>query len=282
MALIPPDKETTVSKIWEHWAKQESTLRPTLGVSELGLECERALWFRFRWFKLPEFEPRLLRLFDHGKREEVRVFEDLRAIGVTIDAFDSNGGQWSFKEISGHLSGSMDAVIQGIPESKQWHVLEIKTHNDKSFKDLQKNGVKKSKYQHYVQMQVYMGLTSLDRAMYFAVNKNDDDIYTERIDFDKSFYSNMLEKAKRIIYSDLPLSKINDHPSFYVCKMCSFNSICHNNGNFLKNCRTCVNSKPVEDGKWRCNKLDKNIEEKEQLSGCDNYEAIKVVPKRGY
>lgn len=282
MALIPPDKETTVSKIWEYWAKQESTLRPTLGVSELGLECERALWFRFRWFKLPEFEPRLLRLFDHGKREEVRVFEDLRAIGVTIDAFDSNGGQWSFKEISGHLSGSMDAVIQGIPESKQWHVLEIKTHNDKSFKDLQKNGVKKSKYQHYVQMQVYMGLTSLDRAMYLAVNKNDDDIYIERIDFDKSFYSNMLEKAKRIIYSDLPLSKINDHPSFYVCKMCSFNSICHNNENFLRNCRTCVNSEATEDGKWRCNKFDKNIEEKEQFIGCDSYEAIKILPKRSY
>lgn len=279
MAEVPIIKSTKQA-IFDWWASQPNELRPTLGASELGVECERAAWFKYRWFKNSEFEPRMLRLFDHGKKEEQRVFDDLKNIGVQIESHDVNGNQYRFSALDGNLTGSFDAAVKGLPENPEWHVLEIKTHNDKSFKDLQKNGVKKSKYRHYVQMQVYMGFSDIPRACYFAVNKNDDDLYIQFIDFDKYFYSAMLEKAKRIINSNNPLAKIDERPSFFVCKMCEFNDVCHLGASFMKNCRTCVNSKPDKNGNWFCNLHKKILNVEEQLKGCDKYEAIKIVPKR--
>jgi hypothetical protein len=41
----------------------------------------------------------------------------------------------------------IDGVVLGVPESPHKpHLLEIKTHNEKSFNDLVKNGVAKSKF----------------------------------------------------------------------------------------------------------------------------------------
>jgi hypothetical protein len=43
------------------------------------------------------------------------------------------------RDEAGHFGGSMDAVALGIPEApKTWHLCEFKTHNAKSFADLQK------------------------------------------------------------------------------------------------------------------------------------------------
>lgn len=282
MAAIPPITDTTKQRILNWWKSQPQEHRVTLGASELGVECERAAWFKYRWFKNIEFEPRMLRLFDHGKKEEQRVFDDLINIGCTIDTHDAEGKQYNFNALDGNLTGSFDAAVIGFPEKPNWHVLEIKTHNEKSFKDLQKNGVKKSKYRHYVQMQVYMGLSGISHACYFAVNKNDDDLHIEFIDFDDVFYNAMLEKAGRIINSTNPLVKINDHPSFYICKMCDYNEICHSGASFNMNCRTCIHSKPTHNGLWHCNLHKTELDKNAQLKGCDKYEAIKIVPKRSY
>jgi hypothetical protein len=47
-------------------------------------------------------------------------------------------------------------------------LLEIKTHAKKSFDELAKKGVKEAKWQHYVQMQVYLKGLNLKQALYFA------------------------------------------------------------------------------------------------------------------
>jgi hypothetical protein len=51
---------------------------------------------------------------------------------------------------------------------------------------LEKKGVKVSKPMHWAQMQVYMLGTKIERALYVAVCKDDDRIYTERVKYDRS------------------------------------------------------------------------------------------------
>ena len=61
-------------------------------------------------------------------------------------------------------------------------MLEIKTHNAKSCGTLKRQGVQKSKPRHWAQMQTYMGMAQLKRALYFAVNKDTDEHATIECD----------------------------------------------------------------------------------------------------
>lgn len=62
--------------------------RKHLGFSLIGDECQRKLWYGFRWCKLPRPEPRIKRLFDRGHKEEDRFIDYLRGIGCIVNPFD--------------------------------------------------------------------------------------------------------------------------------------------------------------------------------------------------
>ena len=65
--------------------KQEP--RTHLGISEIGENCSRKLWYKFRWFAFEEFSGRMLRLFQRGHREEERYINYLEAIGCKVYRF---------------------------------------------------------------------------------------------------------------------------------------------------------------------------------------------------
>jgi hypothetical protein len=286
MVAIPPF-DSTVTRIYDWYASEEkkSPPRPHLGASIIGRECERQIWYSFRWVQPSQFQPRILRLFKTGHLEETRLVGDLAAIGAQIQAFDlKTGRQFSFKDFGGHFSGSLDGICLGLIEApKTWHLTEFKTHNDNSFKKLVKAGVAEAKPEHYAQMQVYMGASHaqseypiLKRALYLAVNKNDDQIYAERIEYDESAYLRFREKARRIIFANKPLVRISEKPDAFCCKFCDFQKMCHGKklGQFVKpekNCRTCTHSTPKEDGTWFCEKWNKILGQQEQREGCDKH-----------
>ena len=62
--------------------------RSHLGFSLIGDECQRKLWYGFRWCKTPKPSPRVKRLFDRGHREEERFIDYLRGIGCKVYPFD--------------------------------------------------------------------------------------------------------------------------------------------------------------------------------------------------
>ena len=283
MAPIPPPTDSTISRIYKAWEeKQAIHHREHLGASRIGRECERELWYEFRWAKKPAFSGRMLRLFARGQLEESTIVADLRAAGIEVHEVDENGKQFRFSDHAEHFAGSMDGCGKGFVEApKAWHVLEFKTHNDKSFAALEKDGVEKSKPEHYAQMQVYMGWSGMDRAMYVAVNKNTDEIYIERIRFDKELFESLRAKAKSIIFSDSPPDRINESPAFFKCKMCSFQSICHGLGELPeKNCRTCNHAHALEDGGWGCSHHQKALTVQDQEAVCESHSFIdELVPK---
>lgn len=203
--------------------------RAHLGASVIGGDCDRAIWYGFRWASRVRHTGRLLRLFETGNLAEARFVADLRRIGVTVLDLDPNTGrQWTLRDATGHFGGSMDAVAIGLPEApKTWHVCEFKTHSEKSFLALQKVGVAASKPAHWAQMQVYMHLAGLERAFYLAVNKNTDELYQERVHADAEAGLRLLAKAERIILAARPPARISEDPAWWQCRFCDHHAVCH-------------------------------------------------------
>ena len=108
---------------------------------------------------------------------------NLRATGATVLEVDpETGRQWRVEAHGGHFGGSLDAVAIGLMEApKTWHVVEFKTHSAKSFRELVAKGVARAKPQHWAQMQIYMHLTGITRALYVAVCKDTDELHIERV-----------------------------------------------------------------------------------------------------
>lgn len=278
---ILPEQETIATKIYQFYeekAKREQR-REHLGCSELGNECDRALWYSFRWAASAVFEGRILRLFETGKREEERVLQNLR--DCMFDVLDTiDGKQIHYSLFGGHLGGSIDGLILGIPEApKTWHLVELKTHNDRAFKDIQKKGVFQSKPVYWAQTQMYMGLSReqgphrLDRCLYIGVNKNTDEMYHERYEFNREAYEKLVKKAERIIFRETLPSRIAEDITKKPCAWCNYKEVCFER-NADKNCRTCIYTKPQENGKWSCDLHMKSLSVEEQKTGCLSHQMI--------
>lgn len=276
--MIADDIKNAVYAAYE--AKEAKTApRAYLGASSIGRECDREIWYSFRHAQPPnEFPGRMLRLFDHGHTEEDRIVRDLRAAGFTVINQKPEGEQFGFLEHDGMFRGHIDGVviIDGIP-----HLLECKTASSKSFEKTKSHGVAKDKPEHYAQMQVYMhkvkGKQPLRKALYFVVNKDNDDIYVELVDYDQSVAERYIARAKAII------DTTNDAPASpgWKCGWCAFRNMCnaHNKAkdddkpavNVVNiSCRSCCFA-TLAKGVWSCRKHSKELSFDEQVAGCNNH-----------
>ena len=284
MATVPEPLHSTVHRIYQAYESDaDDGNRPHLGASLIGHACERYLWMTFRWVDAKKFPGRMLRLFETGQLEEARFVRNLRRIGIEVHDVTPDGKQWRVSDLGGHFGGSMDGAGVGFAEApKAWHVLEFKTHNDKSFADLQKNGVQKAKPMHYAQMQVYMGLTGMERAFYLAVNKNTDELYSERVDYDPVEFAKLKARAERVINANEPPLRCSNDPSWYQCKMCDFHDHCHGEAAPAVNCRTCAHATAEMDGDaaWSCQMDGGRPDLVFQRHGCEHHRYIPILLER--
>ena len=273
---IPEPENTTIKAIVKHYEdNQGEAFRAHLGGSVIGRPCDRALWYTFRWATDVQHNGQLLRLFQTGHLAEDRFVEDLRNVGIKVFETDPvTGNQFRVQACDGHFGGSFDGVGKGFIEAPEtWHLIEMKTHGEKSFNNLVKKGVREAKPEHFIQMQSYMYLAEpqLTRAFYIAVNKNTDELYGERIKLDTTIAKAVIDKAGAIIASDRPLTKISEDPSWYQCKFCDHSPVCHGQQAPHINCRTCLHSTPVEDAQWHCARHDMPIPNHLQKTGCETH-----------
>lgn len=254
----------TAEKIFREWEKigRCEAARTYLGASVIGHECEMYLWLHFRMAFREGFDGRMYRLFNRGQREEAVFCGDLRRIGCEVKEIDENTGtQFSVSDLGGHFGGHLDALVRGLDEApKQWFVAEFKTHSNSSFSKLVKEGVEKSKPMHYAQMQVYMGETGLKKAVYMAVNKDNDDLWVETVDFNEAAFGMIIDRARHIIGTCTPI-RCASRPDDFRCKACQARSVCwHDAKQFVDpcvptNCLTCCHSTAdiVNEGaSWTC------------------------------
>lgn len=272
-------KEDIDSAIVEK-AKASQRESRRLPASMIGHECKAHLWFMFRWAKLGNnFDARLLRLFDRGHLEEVRINEWLRMSGWIVQEYDpveslKNGKptQWGFSAINGHFGGYSDGKGTHPKYPQLGEVLlEDKTHGTKPFGEVLRKGVVLSMPKHSAQMNVYGKAFELNYGLYFPVNKNDDDIKPEVIKLDRNEADFLFEKAESIINSQYRPERVSPDETYFTCKYCQFAAICHRGDSMAVSCRSCANATPVADGQWYCGKWQGVLPEDFILKACGDW-----------
>jgi hypothetical protein len=261
--------------------EDKNPYRSHMGASGIGKDCSRAIWYSFRWFTRPQFEGRILRLFNRGHLEEARFIALLLSIGVQVFQQDENGKQFRISDAGGHFGGSGDGVAVGIPDLPAGMpcLLEFKTHSEKSFNKVVSEGVQSAKFEHYVQMNTYMRKMNLTVALYGAVNKNNDELHLELIALDTITADQFVDRGRQLVFLPQPPKKLSESPGWYECKFCDHRPVCHLKKEPERNCRTCFYSRPREDGKWYCTEPtadaafgdNPELTEEDQLRGCNNY-----------
>lgn len=280
MTALPVTVPPTVAAIFRNLERGQDTSRRTyLGASVLGDECERKLFDSFRWlFPAEIFTGQKLSIFQTGHEWEARLVRMVQAAGIDLhDTDPETGEQFAVRFAGGHGGGHLDGEATKVPEAPVTvHVVEFKSHNDKSFKALLKaandpnldGGVKHAKPTHYAQMQVYMGLRSRTRALYLSVNKNDDSLYAERVDFDLVAFTKLMAKAERIVTTDRrPECSC---PSYFL--KAGYGCAAQPDVMPARNCRTCLHATAHLDGdaRWSCARWSKDLTLDEQRAGCAN------------
>lgn len=268
MVALPSPSSSTVRAIYEAYAdSNESWDSLGISVGELGCGCERSLYYSLRWATpLERVEGRFVRIFRRGDIEEERLVDDLEKIGVEVF-----GQQDRIRLVFGHVRGKIDGRLRGVPEApKTEHLFEAKSSNDENFKILVRDKCKKAQPKHYVQCQIGMHAFGLSRALYMVTNKNDESIYSERINYDAEFCLRTLAMAERVINADSPPARISNNPDFFGCAFCKHRSICHDLSWPRVTCRSCLHSSPemTGDGHWSCARFCKPITFDEQKIGC--------------
>lgn len=264
---------TTVNDVADAYSTNNDRHRSHLGASIIGRECARDIWYTANWVTAPRFDARMIRLLNRGHLEEARFIALLQMIGCTVWQHDEAGKQFRISDADGYFGGSCDGVAVGVPglNSTTPCLLEFKTANDKSWLKLVEEGVQLNKPEHYAQMQIYMHKLGLKHALYMSVNKNTDAIHAEFVVADYVTAEKNLEKARKIIQIQVAPQKISKDKTFWKCKFCNHRDVCHNGAEPDVNCRTCVYSERIGDGKWRCNKHWIELDTQQQLAACTDW-----------
>lgn len=278
--LPAPTISDVGAKIHDHYRKHaHDWRRDHLGASVVGHECDRWLWLGFRWAASEPQDGRMLRLFRRGEREETWILEDLRSIGIEVSSYQRTVTGW------GHIGGTCDAVVVGVPDDpEKEHVAEFKTFSRKNFDRLVAAGVRREKWQHFVQMQLYMLGLRLTKALYVAVCKDDDRLHTEIVDYDPKVAGEALARAQRIVGAEVPPERLDSAspPCVLVSREgerypCRFFDLCHGNALPAPSCRTCVSATPRPDGSWHCAYWGSDLDGYEQRKGCASWLPIPAI-----
>jgi len=282
-----------IPHIGDAYRGEEEGPRSHLGASVLGHECAREIWYGYRWASRVKFNGRMTRLFNRGHIEEGRFIAALLTINCQVYQQDAEGKQFRISFANGHAGGSGDSVAIGIPDLQPGlpALCEFKTHGEKSFIELAGDlklwrdyvagrnskfngkGVREAKWEHFVQMQIYMRKMNLVAAIYMAVNKNTDDLYAEIVQLDPDIADSYLERGDKLVYMNTPPKRINKSPGYYKCRLCDQIGVCHNGAKPQVNCRTCKYSYPdTESDQWVCGKFDAKLDKAAQMAGCQHHE----------
>lgn len=278
MAKIPDIGMNIVERVYKAIERhQRSAFRLTrVGASGIGDECLRAIWYDWRGYAKEEFGGRMLRLFRTGHLQEDRIVDDLKLANYQVwEKDESTNQQWTYNDETGHFVVKLDGVIKGIEGcEKTPHVLEIKTHNKKSFDELPKYGVERAKPAHYDQMHCGMLFSGIHRALYVALCKDNEQYHIERIVFDPVYGEKLAKKISSIVRATIVPARISESDTYQSCRWCKFKGVCKGGESPLRTCRSCEHAEAIQGGIWMCGLMKNELTPDDQLRACEHYREI--------
>lgn len=294
MPALPTQSDPTLAALNAaiEAANRSEKPRPYLGMSAIGEDCERRLWYQFRWC-LPAgggFDAKALRNFADGHKAEDTYADWLRQVpGLELYTVDpGTGQQFGFTDHGGHFRGHIDGTLRGLIQAPvTWHIWDHKasqkgpaeldkakaTHGEKSALAAWHPG-------YHAQAQVYMHYAGMTRH-YITVTSPGGRLpeSSARTDADPAEVARLRDKAKRAITAPNPLGRLSEDQSFYKCKWCPAASICHGEKLPAPNCRNCLHATPEldGDGRWSCAKWGADIPQHAQHEGCPEHRFIPAL-----
>jgi hypothetical protein len=280
------DNDLTLRAMSEEIIKT-STKKPRnyLGMSEIGEQCWRMLWYRFRNVLEETLTLKSLLAIEDGYQQEDIMAARLSILkDVKLDTVDpETGEQFGVKLIGGHFAGHLDGKIIGIYESpKTQHIWENKAVNEDKFNKLKKLILSEGEKQalalwdetYYAQAVIYMKAFKLTRHYMTVESPGGRDYTSCRTEANNKDAVSLIAKAETIIKADRPPQRLSENRSFYKCGWCRMKEICFDNKVPAVNCRTCAFGEPITDDKtmnatWKCYK--KNIDFTGQGQVCDEH-----------
>jgi hypothetical protein len=243
------------------------------------------LWLRFRWAGIEKFSAKSIRAIQDGfAGEDVQAARLRQVKGVALYTHDDAGRQFGVEALGGHLRGHLDGVATGLLQApKTPHVWEHKQVNEAKFKALQKaieTHGEKDALEHwdavyFAQGQLYMKHMRLHRHYLTVCSPGGRDTVSVRTEYQAAKAQAIEDRAEGIIFADSPPDRISDDAAFYLCKWCSFHSLCHGTDAANVSCRTCAHVTPERNGTWTCAKNDCDVVPIEfQRVGCDEHRYI--------
>lgn len=246
--------KTTISQAIDlaYEQKNGGNTRSHLGMSQIGADCERSLWYAFNKAKTVQHSGRMLRLFQFGHDMEDNFSSLMESIGFRVYS-GNNEGQFHVQDTENKFfSGSLDSVavspsdvdFDGVKPDTPY-VVDFKTASKSSFNQFVKKGLKDWNIKYFIQLQCYMGFSAqlgkkqITNAMIFVFNKDNHEIATECIEFMPEIFEAMRMRAKNIVELEKPPMRISDDPTNFKCRFCDYKDICHGEELAEPSCRLC-------------------------------------------
>ncbi len=213
---------------------RRQTPRDYLGGSRVGEACARKLVYEVGHTpKDPDkdFDGGILRIFDAGHQFEDLSIRWLKEAGFELRDRGRDGEQIGFSVAGGRLRGHADGVIVAGPNvGIPWPALfEHKALGSKSWNDLVRHGLRRSKPIYFAQVQLYMAYLHLDVALLTALNRDSLVLHHEVVPFDASEAQRLSDRAVDILRAadagELP-PRIATNADFYLCRFCSYATRC--------------------------------------------------------
>jgi len=117
MAKLPEPKDPTLVAV-DHEIEKRQSKRDSngIGMSAIGRECDRDIWYSFRWASPVEFDALSIKRFDDGHHSEDVMAARLRMVpGINLITKDpETGRQIRVEDFGGHFSGYIDGEITGL------------------------------------------------------------------------------------------------------------------------------------------------------------------------
>ena len=222
-------------------ASDPNWTRPSIGAGRLGNECLRSIAFEYHKVpRDPERMPdgRLLRIFERGHRGEAAMAARLRLAGFELATERPDGKQFRYDvapyaDGKGRVKGMIDGIVTTAPYLSGMAVpalWENKELGAKGWGKLSKLGVRGYGGDYFAQVQMGMAYLQLtdNPALFTATNADTQQIYAERVPFDREAAQAASDKAARIAGTAGPLDmpRVAKSQTDFRCKFCDWQDRC--------------------------------------------------------
>jgi hypothetical protein len=208
--------------------------RQYVGASAIGGACERAIQFEYAGApREQDFTPETLRKFDFGHMGEELARAWFHDAGFElVQRNQRTGALYRFQQLDGRFAGHPDGVFIGGPAIIAYPALwEHKAVGAKTYRDIEKNGLKKARFGYYAQVAIYQAYLDLAQhpAVFTVTNLDSGEQLHLLIPFDAQVAQEMSDRAARIVKSTDAgelLPRPFKEKSHFECKWCAFAERC--------------------------------------------------------